>query len=202
MPSIATWRAARAPRDGHTRRLRGSMALLALVAIGALPALGAADASPNLGDDVVDHVETVAVAESLRHGARAAEVVTAAPNSVTVPNPADQVQAFLAAIPKPKPKPAPAPAPAPAPDRAAAPAPSGGIWYSLAQCESGGNWSIASGNGFYGGLQFTVSSWRAVGGSGYPHQASPATQIAMGQRLQAAQGWGAWPACASKLGLR
>ena len=47
-----------------------------------------------------------------------------------------------------------------------------------------------------------LSSWQAVGGSGYPNQASPDTQIAMGQRLQAAQGWGAWPGCARKLGLR
>ncbi|HVM20748.1 MAG TPA: transglycosylase family protein [Egibacteraceae bacterium] len=81
-------------------------------------------------------------------------------------------------------------------------APSGGVWYSLAQCESGGNWSINTGNGYYGGLQFSLSSWRAVGGSGYPHEHSASTQIAMGQRLQAQQGWGAWPACAAKLGLR
>ncbi len=89
---------------------------------------------------------------------------------------------------------------------AAAPvAPAGGdlsVWDRLARCESGGNWAINTGNGFYGGLQFSASSWRAVGGSGLPHQASRETQIAMGQRLQARQGWGAWPACSRKLGLR
>lgn len=78
----------------------------------------------------------------------------------------------------------------------------GGVWDRLAQCESGGNWSINTGNGFYGGLQFTLSSWRAVGGSGYPHQASKAEQIARAERLKAVQGWGAWPACSRKLGLR
>lgn len=73
---------------------------------------------------------------------------------------------------------------------------------SIAMCESSGDWSADTGNGFYGGLQFSASSWRAVGGSGLPHQASRETQIAMGQRLQARQGWGAWPACSRKLGLR
>ena len=81
-------------------------------------------------------------------------------------------------------------------------APTGSVWTRLAACESGGNWSANTGNGYYGGLQFSLSSWRAVGGSGYPHQASAGTQIAMAQRLQARQGWGAWPACSAKLGLR
>lgn len=74
----------------------------------------------------------------------------------------------------------------------------GGAWDRIAACESGGNWSINTGNGFYGGLQFTLSSWRAVGGSGLPNQATKATQIAMAQRLQAAQGWGAWPVCSAR----
>lgn len=78
---------------------------------------------------------------------------------------------------------------------------SGSVWDRLAQCESGGNWSINTGNGYYGGLQFTLSTWRGVGGSGYPHQASREEQIARGQILQARSGWGQWPACAAKLGL-
>lgn len=80
-------------------------------------------------------------------------------------------------------------------------APAASVWTQLAGCESGGNWASNTGNGYYGGLQFSLSSWRAVGGSGYPHEASAATQIAMGQRLQASQGWGAWPGCAAELGL-
>lgn len=78
---------------------------------------------------------------------------------------------------------------------------SGSVWDALAQCESGGNWAINTGNGFYGGIQFTLSSWQAVGGSGMPNQASREEQIMRGQKLQALQGWGAWPACAAKLGL-
>lgn len=92
-----------------------------------------------------------------------------------------------------------------APARAAAPSDahiSGGVWDRLAQCESGGNWSINTGNGYYGGLQFSLSSWRAVGGQGYPHQASKAEQIARAEALKARQGWGAWPACTKKMGLR
>jgi hypothetical protein len=74
-------------------------------------------------------------------------------------------------------------------------------WDALAECESGGDWSINTGNGYYGGLQFSQSSWQAVGGPpGLPSEHSRETQIAMGQRLQAAQGWGAWPACSAELG--
>jgi transglycosylase-like protein len=76
------------------------------------------------------------------------------------------------------------------------------VWDRLAKCESGGNWSINTGNGYYGGLQFSLSSWRAVGGSGYPHEHSREQQIARGKRLRARQGWGAWPSCSNKLGLR
>lgn len=79
---------------------------------------------------------------------------------------------------------------------------SGSVWDELAQCESGGNWAINTGNGFYGGLQFTVSSWQAMGGSGLPSDASREEQIARAEALQARQGWGAWPACSAKLGLR
>ena len=108
---------------------------------------------------------------------------------------------------------APAPAPAPRQEvrqpeprpQPAAPAPStssAGIWDRLANCESSGNWSINTGNGYYGGLQFSLSSWNYVGGSGYPHQASKAEQIKRAEMLQDRQGWGAWPACTAKLGIQ
>ena len=74
-------------------------------------------------------------------------------------------------------------------------------WDRLAQCESGGNWSINTGNGYYGGLQFSKQSWEAVGGTGLPHQASKEEQINRAVKLQAIQGWGAWPACSARLGL-
>jgi len=74
-------------------------------------------------------------------------------------------------------------------------------WDALAQCESGGNWSINTGNGFSGGLQFTSSTWSAYGGTGSPQNASREQQIAVAERVQASQGWGAWPSCSSQLGL-
>lgn len=86
----------------------------------------------------------------------------------------------------------------------ATPAPYG-VWDRLRECEApdwSGGWSANTGNGFYGGLQFTLDSWRWVGGTGYPHQHSRETQIEMGERLLARQGWGAWPTCSRKLGLR
>jgi resuscitation-promoting factor RpfA len=74
-------------------------------------------------------------------------------------------------------------------------------WDALAQCESGGDWSINTGNGFSGGLQFTPSTWAAFGGTGSPENASKAEQIAVAEKVQATQGWGAWPACTAKLGI-
>ncbi|WP_138416079.1 transglycosylase family protein [Sinomonas gamaensis] len=83
----------------------------------------------------------------------------------------------------------------------AANAASTSTWDAIAQCESGGNWAINTGNGYYGGLQFTLSTWQAYGGTGMPNQASKDTQIAVAERVLASQGWGAWPACSAKLGL-
>ncbi len=74
-------------------------------------------------------------------------------------------------------------------------------WDALAQCESGGNWGINTGNGFSGGLQFTPSTWAGFGGQGAPQDASRAEQIAVAERVLDGQGWGAWPACSAKLGL-
>ena len=76
------------------------------------------------------------------------------------------------------------------------------VWDQLAQCESGGNWAINTGNGYYGGLQFSLSTWRAYGGPGYPHQQSRETQIAIATKLRDANGgYGSWPSCSQKLGL-
>jgi hypothetical protein len=72
----------------------------------------------------------------------------------------------------------------------------------LAACESSGNWGVNSGNGFYGGLQFTLDSWRLVGGSGYPHKHPALEQIRRAERLLNLQGWVAWPVCSEMLGLR
>jgi LysM repeat protein len=76
-------------------------------------------------------------------------------------------------------------------------------WDAIAQCESGGNWSINTGNGFYGGLQFTSSTWAAYGGTAYASQANLASrdaQIAVAEKVLAGQGIGAWPVCGARAG--
>jgi resuscitation-promoting factor RpfB len=77
-----------------------------------------------------------------------------------------------------------------------------GVWDRLAECESGQRWDINTGNGYYGGLQFSPRTWRAYGGSGMAHNASREEQIRIAKRVLADVGWGAWPACSRKLGLR
>jgi resuscitation-promoting factor RpfA len=73
-------------------------------------------------------------------------------------------------------------------------------WDAIAQCESGGNWSINTGNGYYGGLQFSMSTWRANGGSGNPANASREEQIRVANNVLKTQGIGAWPVCGKKAG--
>ena len=113
-------------------------------------------------------------------------------------------RAALAAIPAPAPPPAATPVSAPAAPPATTAAPvsapsSGGVnWNAIAACESGGNWSANTGNGFSGGLQFTQSTWQAYGGGQYApsaSQASASQQIAVANRVLAGQGIGAWPVC-------
>lgn len=75
------------------------------------------------------------------------------------------------------------------------------VWDRLAQCESGGNWAINTGNGYYGGLQFNLQTWQSNGGTGYPHQNSREEQIRVAENLRANRGFAPWPACSAKLGL-
>jgi resuscitation-promoting factor RpfA len=85
----------------------------------------------------------------------------------------------------------------------AAQAKSGVNWDAVAQCESGGNWSINTGNGYYGGLQFTRGTWKAYGGTKYAstaNRAGRAEQIAVAERVLHGQGIGAWPVCGKKAG--
>jgi hypothetical protein len=96
-----------------------------------------------------------------------------------------------------------------APPAPAAPAPvvtydGGTVWDQLAQCESGGNWAINTGNGYYGGLQFSYGTWLGYGGgefAEYAHLATREQQIIVAERLHAARGFSPWPACSAKLGL-
>ena len=78
---------------------------------------------------------------------------------------------------------------------------SSGVWTALAQCESGGNPATNTGNGYYGLYQFSLSTWRSVGGTGLPSDASAEEQTARAQALQARAGWGQWPSCTRAMGL-
>ncbi|MHB8264130.1 MAG: transglycosylase family protein [Acidimicrobiales bacterium] len=79
--------------------------------------------------------------------------------------------------------------------------PAGGVWAALRQCESGGNYSANTGNGYYGAYQFTLSTWYSLGQAGLPSQAPPATQDSAAELLQSRAGWGQWPACSQQLGI-
>jgi LysM repeat protein len=114
--------------------------------------------------------------------------------------------AALAAAAAARPAPAAPAGAAPADPAAAAqassPASSGGVnWSAIAACESGGNWAASTGNGFYGGLQFTEQTWLGYGGGRYASSANlatPAQQIAVAQNVLAGQGIGAWPVCGAR----
>ncbi len=78
-------------------------------------------------------------------------------------------------------------------------------WDNVALCESGGNWGANTGNGYYGGLQFSPGTWRSFGGGSYAgsaHQATRSQQIAVAEKVLRAQGWKAWPTCSRKAGVR
>jgi hypothetical protein len=123
-------------------------------------------------------------------GARATPTNTTPTNTTTAGPIAPPAQVAAATT-------APTASPAPA-----APATSPGNWDKIAACESGGAWNTNTGNGYYGGLQFNAATWHNYGGSGLPHQASKATQITIAEKVLAEQGWGAWPVCSRKAGLR
>lgn len=78
-------------------------------------------------------------------------------------------------------------------------------WNRLAHCESTSRWHINNGNGYYGGLQISPSTWRAFGGKKFarlPHRATKGEQIRIGERIKRGQGWGAWPHCSRVIGVR
>jgi resuscitation-promoting factor RpfE len=122
-----------------------------------------------------------------------------APEAAPAPDaPAPDAPPTPGAAPAPDAPPPPAPPAddAPAPEPAKAPVKAYSVnWDAIAACESGGNWSISTGNGYSGGLQFTPSTWRANGGSGSPNGASREEQIRVGENVLHTQGIGAWPVC-------
>lgn len=93
------------------------------------------------------------------------------------------------------------PTPTPTPARLQVNTQDDDIWEKLAECESHKNWSANTGNGYYGGLQFTEGAWRSVGGTGLPHEVTKDEQVMRGKMLQSQRGWGPWNACSKHLGL-
>jgi len=78
----------------------------------------------------------------------------------------------------------------------------GDVWARLRQCESGGRYTVNTGNGFYGAYQFHPRTWRNLGYPGLPHQAAPEMQDEAARKLQARSGWGQWPVCSRRIGAR
>ena len=190
-------------------------ALEALVAAGVVVALVAAPLVGEAGNSSAStavRTESLPIAELISidtEDAAGAEPVSATPTTQAAPPTEDASvpQPTVAPAPAaaPAPQAAPAPSPAPEPEPAAPAVPADSVWDALSICESGGNWAMNSGNGFYGGIQFMHSTWVNMGGrrfAEYPHEATREQQIAVATELQARYGWGQWPACTAKLGLR
>ena len=79
------------------------------------------------------------------------------------------------------------------------------VWDRVATCESTNNWTIDTGNGYYGGLQISPRTWRAFGGRKFartPHKATKREQVRVAKRIKRHQGWGAWPHCSRRIGVR
>jgi hypothetical protein len=90
----------------------------------------------------------------------------------------------------------------PRPAPASAPSGPDDVWARLRRCEAGGNYTRNSGNGYFGAYQFSAATWRGLGYPGLPHQAPPAVQDEAARKLQRRSGWGQWPACSRRIGVR
>ena len=184
------------------------LAAISTAGIALLAPLAARSAAP-VAPPIEEHLLTVdaapapAVAVDVNRGTLASRAtsVDAGPSLTTE---------ILAIDPVPTPGSAPMQAtlvstgpPPPAPSRVVTYAGTS-VWDDLARCESGGNWAINTGNGYYGGLQFSQGTWLGNGGgefAAYPHEATRDEQIIVAERLRSARGYAPWPACRAKLGL-
>lgn len=136
-----------------------------------------------------------------RDGPQAVEQITT--DSLPTPG-AASMEATLHIVATPSPTVAPASAASAASPQRVVTYDGDTVWDDLAQCESGGNWAINTGNGYYGGLQFNLGTWQGYGGAdfaAYPHEATRDEQITVAERLRDVRGYQPWPACRAKLGL-
>lgn len=189
----------------HPSRRALATGLAIALAILTAVALASASGGPDLAGAAVPEPSAPAEDLSARAALRPtladveeiAEAIAPPTTTTTVPPPTTTTTTSTAPAPPPPPPPPPTVSGTGYSDPG-----NPAAWDRLAQCESGGNWAISTGNGYYGGLQFSLSSWQAVGGTGYPHEHSRETQIAMGQRLWQQGGWAHWPGCSRQLGYR
>jgi hypothetical protein len=186
-----------------------SLAAVPLLVIDNLPATAETNevaVQATAGEERVSSSSAIVTSESAAESSTTTEApaTTAAPTTTAAPasTEAPAVQALAAPAPTAPPTTAAPATTAPPPSSSPGDPDDPETWDRLAACESGGRWSLNSGNGYYGGLQFSLASWRDVGGAGYPHQASKAEQVKRGKILQARYGWGQWPHCSRQLGYR
>lgn len=174
---------------------RSRQVILVIVAALIVSAVAINQSSGKGDDEAQPRVRTENVADL----ARFRGITTTTSTTTTVPPTTTTIFVAPTTLPPP---PTTLPPPPPPPPPPAPSIPQGTVWDALAQCESGGNWQINTGNGYYGGLQFLDSTWDAMG-TGYDRAdlAPREVQIEAATRLQAQAGWGQWPACSAKLGL-
>ena len=181
------------------------LSLSGVVLVAPLAARSAAPSDPVLPDSLLAEASGVGIVTTDRgtFTSRQAAAPSGSAESLAgsaLPTPATApMEATLVGVPTPAPVVA-APAPAAPPVTYAGTS----VWDDLAECESGGNWAINTGNGYYGGLQFSYATWQGYGGGDfaeYPHQASREEQIIVAERLRAERGYAPWPACSAELGL-
>jgi hypothetical protein len=186
------------------------LAVISLTGVALLAPLAARSAAAPVPVDLPEQLLPASsaaplIADRSLLSARSASLLTVAPTAEGVATPSMPappatvpMQATLVNIPTPRPAPvAAAPQPVVTYDGTT-------VWDQLAKCESGGNWAINTGNGYYGGLQFNLGTWEAYGGLEFaarPDLATREQQIIVAERLHAARGFQPWPACRIKLGL-
>lgn len=183
--------------------MKKARTLIVMIAV-ATAVLIADTISPSGGEVSVRSSQEVATSDLPPRALRSRETTTTEPPTTTTTSTTTTAPPTTTTTTPPPPPPTVAPTTTQAPARSGSGSPEDpASWDRLAQCESGGNWAINTGNGYYGGIQFSLSSWRAVGGTGYPHEHSRETQIEMGKRLYySGGGWNHWPGCTRRFGWR
>lgn len=182
--------------EHRSRSSRGSARWLALIGIGALVAAVSVTTLPPTEDEALSSDTHRASTQEVRPKVQVSSTTT---SSSSPPAPVTTQPVTTTRVTVTPRSSTTHSVPASTPSGGHAPAAGTHDWDAVAQCESGGNWHINTGNGYYGGLQFSLSSWRYVGGTGYPHEHSRETQIHFAEILLAKQGRGAWPHCGKYL---